>query len=104
MTSIRRREFLQLAALTTACAAVPRTLSAQVAPPRVVVVGGGFGGATVGKYLRHWGGAVDVTLVDPNPTHVACILSNGLTAPRAGTRAVVALSQAIHDAVDGVDR
>jgi NADPH-dependent 2,4-dienoyl-CoA reductase/sulfur reductase-like enzyme len=42
-----------------------------------VVVGGGFAGATAAKYLRYWGGnAVDVTLVDANPSHVSCILSN----------------------------
>ena len=30
---------------------------------RVVIVGGGFGGATTARYLRMWGGNVDVTLV-----------------------------------------
>jgi sulfide dehydrogenase [flavocytochrome c] flavoprotein subunit len=33
---------------------------------RVVVVGGGFGGATAARYLRLWGGNVDVTLVERN--------------------------------------
>jgi NADH dehydrogenase FAD-containing subunit len=42
----------------------------------VVVVGGGFGGATVAKYLRMWGGNVEVTLVEPNQSHYSCILSN----------------------------
>ena len=43
---------------------------------RVVVVGGGFGGATAAKYLRLWGGNVDVTLVDRNAAFVSCPLSN----------------------------
>ncbi len=43
---------------------------------RVVVVGGGFGGATAARYLRLWGGNVDVTLVERNPGFVSCPLSN----------------------------
>ncbi len=43
---------------------------------RVVVVGGGFGGATAARYLRMWGGNVDVTLVERNPTFISCPMSN----------------------------
>ena len=43
---------------------------------RVVVVGGGFGGATAARYLRLWGGNVDVTLVERNPGFVSCPMSN----------------------------
>jgi sulfite dehydrogenase len=43
---------------------------------RVVVVGGGFGGATVARYLRMWGGNVDVTLVERNDRFVSCPISN----------------------------
>jgi len=42
---------------------------------RVVVVGGGFGGATAARYLRLWAN-VDVTLVERNPDFVSCPLSN----------------------------
>ena len=42
----------------------------------VVVVGGGFGGATAARYLRMWGGNVDVTLVERNPQFVSCPISN----------------------------
>jgi sulfide dehydrogenase [flavocytochrome c] flavoprotein subunit len=42
---------------------------------RVVVVGGGFGGATAARYLRLWGN-VDVTLVDRNTSFVSCPISN----------------------------
>jgi sulfide dehydrogenase [flavocytochrome c] flavoprotein chain len=42
---------------------------------RVVVVGGGFGGATAAHYLRLWGN-VDVTLVERNPSFVSCPISN----------------------------
>jgi sulfide dehydrogenase [flavocytochrome c] flavoprotein chain len=43
---------------------------------RVVVVGGGFGGSTAARYLRMWGGNVDVTLVERNASFVSCPISN----------------------------
>ena len=38
---------------------------------RVVIVGGGFGGATAAHYLKLWGGNIDVTLVERNATFVS---------------------------------
>lgn len=75
MQHISRRTFLKSTGMALTALALPPTLRAAVAP-RVVVVGGGFGGATVAKYLRLWGGNVQVTLVEPNAQHIACILSN----------------------------
>jgi sulfite dehydrogenase len=43
---------------------------------RVVVVGGGFGGSTAARYLRLWGGNLDVTLVERNPQFISCPMSN----------------------------
>ena len=43
---------------------------------RVVVVGGGFGGTTAARYLKMWGGNVDVTLVERNAEFVSCPISN----------------------------
>jgi sulfide dehydrogenase [flavocytochrome c] flavoprotein chain len=43
---------------------------------RVVVVGGGFGGSTAARYLRLWGGNVDVTLVERNAQFISCPMSN----------------------------
>ena len=43
---------------------------------RVVIVGGGFGGATAARYLKLWGGNVDVTLVERNASFVSCPISN----------------------------
>ena len=51
--------------------------AAPAAAPKVVVVGGGFGGATAARYLRLWGaGAIDVTLVERDAAFVSCPLSN----------------------------
>jgi sulfide dehydrogenase [flavocytochrome c] flavoprotein chain len=43
---------------------------------RVVVVGGGFGGATAARYLKMWGGNIQVTLVERNPQFISCPISN----------------------------
>ncbi len=45
--------------------------------PKVVVVGGGYGGATAARYLRLWSaGAVDVTLIERDAAFVSCPMSN----------------------------
>jgi sulfide dehydrogenase [flavocytochrome c] flavoprotein chain len=43
---------------------------------RVVVVGGGFGGATAARFLHRSGSALDVTLLEPNEQFLACPFSN----------------------------
>ena len=43
---------------------------------RVVVIGGGFGGATCAKYLRRLDAGLSVTLVERNPAYVTCPFSN----------------------------
>ena len=46
-------------------------------PGRVVVVGGGYGGATAARYLRLWSeGALEVVLIERDPAFVSCPLSN----------------------------
>jgi sulfide dehydrogenase [flavocytochrome c] flavoprotein chain len=55
-------------------------------PPigRVVVVGGGFGGSTAARYLKMWGGNIDVTLVERNTSFVSCPISNYVLGGHAG--------------------
>jgi sulfide dehydrogenase [flavocytochrome c] flavoprotein chain len=48
----------------------------SVAKSRVIVIGGGMGGATVAKYLRLWGDAISVTLVERMPTYTSNIMSS----------------------------
>ena len=43
---------------------------------RVVVVGAGFGGSTAARYLKLWGGNIDVTLVERSAAFVSCPISN----------------------------
>ncbi len=73
---LNRRHFLKTAGASLALANIPGSLHAAT-PSRVVVIGGGFGGATVAKYIRMWSNfSIDVTLVDPKPQHTSCVLSN----------------------------
>lgn len=76
-TEPRRRDWLAMAASALAAAGCagrpPRTASAG----RVLVLGGGFAGATAAHYLKRWGGdAVDVTLVERESRFVSCPMSN----------------------------
>ncbi|MFI4952793.1 MAG: FCSD flavin-binding domain-containing protein [Burkholderiales bacterium] len=75
---VARRRFLEAgvaALLAPALGACATARSATAA--KIVVVGGGYGGATAARYLRMWGaGAVEVTLVERAAAFVSCPLSN----------------------------
>lgn len=75
MISTTRRAFLSGAA----AALLPRPSLAQ-SKPRVVVVGGGFAGATCARALRRADPRLEVTLVEPNPIFTACPFSNAVIA------------------------
>ena len=73
-----RRHFLKLAA---AASLAPSVVSAQGAGTgRVVVIGGGFGGATAARTLKALEPKLMVTLVEPNPVYTACPFSNSVLA------------------------
>ena len=75
---MQRRHFLQTgtalgaAGLVSACATV-----GGGSGPKVVVIGGGFSGATAAKYIRMWSDQkIQVTLVEPNDYFMSCPISN----------------------------
>jgi NADPH-dependent 2,4-dienoyl-CoA reductase/sulfur reductase-like enzyme len=79
--SLGRRAFLRSALGATASAALlPVTARAQAAPPKVIVVGGGFAGASCARALRVVDPHIAVTLVEPSTTFTACPFSNGVIA------------------------
>lgn len=64
-------------ALGAASSGAAHAASSRDRLPHVVVIGAGFGGATVARFLRTWGGdAVRVTLVERESAFVSCPLSN----------------------------
>lgn len=80
--SINRRDFLKLTAAGIAIGAFPSIAFAgsellKKKGQRVVVVGGGFGGATAAKYIRMWSNnKIEVVLVERNQQFVSCPMSN----------------------------
>lgn len=107
-----RRTFIGSAAATTGLLAAPM-VRAQ-GKPRVVVIGGGAGGATAARYLaKDSQGALDVTLVEPTRTYYTCFFSNlylggfrdmGSLGHSYGTLASDYGINVIHDWAVGVDR
>jgi NADPH-dependent 2,4-dienoyl-CoA reductase/sulfur reductase-like enzyme len=73
-----RRQFLELSAVASATVLGPRLARAQASGPRVVVVGGGFAGASCARALRQADPKIAVTLVEPNATFTACPFSNSV--------------------------
>ena len=71
--SFLRRTFLQ--ALGSCAVASPFIAKAQTGQ-RVVVVGGGIGGATVLKYLKRLNPTLKLILIEPNSTFIMCPMSN----------------------------
>ena len=74
MSQFKRRDFLKFTASAAAlsglgCASIPSRA-------RVVVVGGGFGGATAAKYIRLWDPSIDVVLIERESQFTSCPLSN----------------------------
>lgn len=74
---LRRREFLKWAGAVAGTAAIGGCATTRTGPAgRVVVVGGGYGGATAAKYVKMWAPDIDVTLVERRAQFVSCPLSN----------------------------
>jgi len=70
-----RRDFLKLSGAAAALAATGCATTGG-AKARVVVIGGGFGGATAAKYIRMWGSNIEVVLVEREADFVSCPISN----------------------------
>lgn len=84
MTTIKRRDFFKLGGLGAAAMAgslqgFSRNAKA-LTPSRVIVIGGGFAGATAARYLQEWATkealAISVTLIERNASYASPILSN----------------------------
>jgi len=85
-----------------------------MAKPRVIVIGGGAGGATAARYIaKDSKGAIDVTLVEPSRTYYTCFFSNLYL---GGVRTMESLAHSygklasenginvVHDWAVGIDR
>jgi sulfide dehydrogenase [flavocytochrome c] flavoprotein subunit len=73
---ITRRGFIQTAGAATAIGMAGVPYIALGASKKVVVVGGGTGGATAAKYIRMADPSVEVTLIEANKHYYTCYMSN----------------------------
>jgi sulfide dehydrogenase [flavocytochrome c] flavoprotein subunit len=74
---LTRRKFCGAASVAAASMALPALAQSS---PRVVVIGGGFGGTSCARALRQLDPALQVTLIEPNGTFSACPFSNEVIA------------------------
>jgi sulfide dehydrogenase [flavocytochrome c] flavoprotein subunit len=76
---MKRRDFVQASLAFGSLGAIAGCAGTGSIPARakVVVVGGGYGGATAAKYVRLLSNhQIDVVMVEPNPAFVSCPISN----------------------------
>ncbi len=82
MIRVTRRQFLKVSGggvLAAAGLSGCRTSTGAIAPAsgrRVVVVGGGWGGATAAKYVKLGDPSIDVVVLEPSTSFVSCPFSN----------------------------
>ncbi|GAW34288.1 sulfide dehydrogenase [flavocytochrome c] flavoprotein chain precursor [Roseovarius sp. A-2] len=72
-----RRKFIAVGTAAVATLSAPMVLAQGAGKPRVVVIGGGSGGATAARYIaKDSNGSIDVTLVEPSRSYFTCYFSN----------------------------
>lgn len=110
--ALNRRHFIGTGALAAASLSAPAVVGQG--RPRVVVVGGGAGGATAARYIaKDSNGEIDVTLIEPTRTYYTCFFSNlyigGFRDLRSIAHDYATLASeyginVVHDWATGVDR
>ncbi len=112
MSLISRRSFSSLAAAAAVSGVFSLRMSrAARRGPRLVVVGGGFGGASASRYARLSFPDIDVTLIEPRTSFITCPYGNLVL---AGTKTVNNITHSydglkglgvnvVHDWVDAID-
>ncbi|KAA6185641.1 twin-arginine translocation signal domain-containing protein [Thiohalocapsa marina] len=109
--TMNRREFVKTTGAVAAVGAIGLPNIALGNSKKVVIVGGGTGGATAAKYIKMADEGIDVTLVEPNTVYYTCYMSNEVL---SGHRSMDEIAQnydglkargvkVIHEAAAGID-
>jgi len=108
---INRRDFIKTAGVASAVGMVGMPFIALGAGKKVVVVGGGTGGATAAKHLKRADPSIEVTLIEANKHHFTGYMSNEVV---SGERTMDSIKfgyngltkhgiNVVHDRVTGID-
>ncbi len=113
MSKVTRRDFIKLAggAVVAGSAGLGFPYIARAAKQRVVVVGGGAGGAIAAKYIHSADSSIEVTLIEKDKNYHTCFLSNEVL---SGERDIASIKfgydkvakrgiKVVHDTVTAID-
>ncbi len=111
MTKVNRRSFIQATGVVAAAGVAGMPTVVLGASKKVVIVGGGPGGATCARYLKILDPGIDVTLIEPNKNYHTCFMSNEVI---GGVRSIESIRfgydglrkagiNVVHDMVTAID-
>lgn len=113
MSNFTRRNFLKTASAVavTSAAVTASPFAIGGSTKKVVIIGGGMGGATAAKYIRMMDSSVEVTLIEPKKTYHTGFMSNEVL---SGYRSLASIGfgfdklkghgvNVVHDWVTGLD-
>jgi len=109
--TLNRRDFVKATGAIAAVGVLGVPAIALGEGKKVVVVGGGTGGATAAKYIKMADESIDVTIIEPNKDYYTCYLSNEVL---SGERTLDQIKQGydglkargikvVHEAATGID-
>jgi sulfide dehydrogenase [flavocytochrome c] flavoprotein subunit len=109
--TMNRRDFVKATGALAAVSAIGAPSIALGDSKKVVVVGGGTGGATAAKYIKMADEGIDVTIIEPNEHYHTCYMSNEVL---GGHRTMDQIKQSydglkargikvVHEAATGID-
>ncbi len=114
MSNFTRRSFIKAVGATGAAAGLAAAgckANTRTGPAKVVVIGGGFGGATAAKYVKRFDPSANVTLIEVSKTYATCPGSNwvigGLRDIKAITHSYANMKKhgvnVVHEWVNAID-
>ncbi len=109
--TMNRRDFVKTTGAVAAVSAIGLPNIVLGDGKKVVVVGGGTGGATAAKYIKMADESIDVTIIEPNEEYYTCYLSNEVL---SGERDIASIRhgydglkargiKVVHEAATGID-
>ncbi len=83
MNKFTRRDFIKIGSAAGVVGLTNTSFfisNANAAGGKVVIIGGGIGGATAARYIKKANSSIDVTIIEPNRYYYTCFMSNWVIA------------------------